>query len=195
MNYDFHQVVAGYLEVAVGILIATAILKITHSYEKRNNRRMRLLEIQSEISKAYHYICDSRWICRPRSLDNKAYHQLLTVIGSQRGFFVNALHEFKTAKLLDGEDLKTADKTLKEIDCYLLNLLQESTRFDENTGFPQHTKKELEQDTVRKEFPFYCDFISVWSTITKQGKECIANEKFRKQFQSISQIIEKNLQE
>ena len=196
MSLELHQVIAGYMEVAVGIAIAMAILFLTRSHEKRNIRSRRLLDIQSQVSKSYHLICDARWICRPRPTNVEAYFQLLIAIGGQRGVFIDALNELKSASLVNADDLKIANETLCSIDEYLLELLEESTDFDDKTGLPTPKDGELEnlfEDQNR--FPLYRDFISVWSTLAKSEKGCMANNRFRKPYKKLAILLEKYLQE
>ncbi|WP_372366204.1 hypothetical protein [Candidatus Uabimicrobium sp. HlEnr_7] len=196
MNYDFHQVLSGYMEVAVGVAIAVAILVLTRTHEKRNIRSRRLLDIHSGIAKAYHLICDARWICRPRPTNIDAYFQLLVAIGGQRGIFIDALNEIKSASLLSKEDTEIANETLCSIDEYLLELLEESTDFDEKTGLPIPKGDELGglfEDKTH--FPLYRDFVSVWSTLAKSEKGCMANNRFRKPYKKLTNLLEKYLQE
>ena len=196
MSLDLHQVIAGYLEVAVGVAIATAILVLTRRHEKRNMRSRRLLDIHSSVAQSYHLICDARWICRPRPTNVEAYYKLLVAIGEQRGVFIDALNELKSASLVSKEDVSVANDALCSIDEYLLELLEESTDFDEKTGIPIPKDGELQnlfEDKGR--FPLYRDFISVWSTLAKSEKGCMANDRFRKPYKKLAALLEKYLQE
>ena len=196
MSLDLHQVIAGYMEVAIGVAIAIAILVLTHRHEKRNIRSRRLLDIHSSVAQSYHLICDARWICRPRPTNVEAYYKLLIAIGEQRGVFIDALNELKSASLVSKEDLVIADETLCSIDKYLLELLEESTDFDEKTGIPIPKDGELQNLFEDKnKFPVYRDFVSVWSTLAKLEKGCMANDRFRKPYKKLVVLLEKYLQE
>ncbi|BBM83446.1 hypothetical protein [Candidatus Uabimicrobium amorphum] len=196
MSLDLHQVISGYMEVAVGVAIAVAILVLTRRHEKRNMRSRRLLDIHSGVSKSYHLICDARWICRPRPTNVEAYYKLLIAIGEQRGVFIDALNELKSASLLSTDDLSVANDTLCSIDKYLLELLEESTHFDAKSGIPIPKDGELQHlFTDEGKFPLYRDFVSVWSTLAKSEKGCMANDRFRVPYKKLAALLEKYLQE
>lgn len=188
MNYDLHQVIAGYLDVFVGLSLGVIIFMISRHYDQLNMRRNRLLDIQSKLATAYAGICDARWMCRPQPHQRSAYHQMLITIGQYRGVFVDSKHELTSAALIPDDQLTQANQALKQIDLYLLSLLKESTRFDPETGIPLPA----DSDTLKlADHPIYQDFISEWSTRASQGLHCQASTELRVPFHQLREVLER----